>query len=84
MKHHAKLSKEKMPQHWRHDWLASQNEQYQTREAKMEAQGKYDGWSQLHVVKTGTWLYKGKAKKWKNKPKKRRKKMKKKITPPLF
>ena len=64
MMHHAKLSKEKMPQHWRHVWLASQNEQYQTREDKMEAQGKFDGWSQLHVVKTGTWLYRGKAKKW--------------------
>ena len=74
--HQAKLSKEKMPQHWRHVWLASQNEQYQTRGDKMEAQGKFDGWSQLHVVKTGTWLYKGKAKKWKNKPKKRHKKRK--------
>ena len=78
MMHHAKLSKVKMPQHWRHDWLASQNEQYQTRGDKMEAQGKFDGWSQLHVVKTGTWLYKGKAKKWKNKPKKRHKKIRKK------
>ena len=40
----------------------------------MAAQGKFDGSSQLHVVKTGTWLYKRKEKKWRNKPMKRRKK----------
>ena len=77
-KRQAKLNKETMPQYWRHNWFAQQNERYMTRKENREPRGKSElcGSSQLHVVKRGTRLYKRKAEKWKNKPRKRHKKRK--------
>ena len=89
MKGHAKSSKERMPQHMRHDCFAQQNERYMTRVIRT-VRVKREPWiilmdgTNCMLSRKETSVYRGKTGKWKNiKPMKRRKKRRKKKINPL-
>ena len=80
MKRHAKSNKERMPQQWRHNCFAQQNERYMTRRVRVKREPCIfwmDGTNCILSRKEAS-VYRGKTGKWKNKPMKRRKKGRKK------